>query len=150
MFKSTLCLMLSVALLISPAVFAETYYFVGGSNPPRFYTASNWATADGTVPASDPDVTAAGGNVFVFTNDEDVVFATGLDVSSHIVKRGAGTVKFNTSFMLYRSGATLTLEEGVFGHYTGNQSFSQASMIMLPQQVITEYSMDLLMANMYK
>lgn len=124
MFKSTLCLMLSVALLISPAVFAETYYFVGGSNPPRFYTASNWATADGTVPASDPDVTAAGGNVFVFTNDEDVVFATGLDVSSHIVKRGAGTVNFNYSYMLYRSGATLTLEEGVFAHYTGNQVFS--------------------------
>ena len=33
-------------LLVSPAALAETYYFVGGSNPPTFATASNWATAE--------------------------------------------------------------------------------------------------------
>ena len=105
------------------AVFAETYYFVGGDTPPRFYTASNWATESGETPASDPDVTAAGGNTFVFTNAQDITFKTGLDVSTHIVKRGAGTVKFDTSYM-FLGDSTLTLEEGVFDHHTSGQTLS--------------------------
>lgn len=108
---------------IVDAASAETYYFVGGVNPPTFATASNWATADGTVPTSNPSLTAAAGNVFVFTNNEDVVFNKFLQASTRIVKRGTGSVKFDVSWMNL-SGSTLALEEGEFGHYAGAQTFS--------------------------
>lgn len=113
----------TVVLFVSSAAFAETYYFVGGDTPPTFATASNWATESGERPASDPDITAAGGHTFVFTNAQDVTFAKGIKVSAHIVKRGGGAVKEEGSF-LFLEDSTLTLEGGDFGHWSGNQTLS--------------------------
>ena len=113
----------TVVLFVSSAAFAETYYFVGGSNPPTFATASNWARADGTKPTSNPSLTAAGGNVFVFTNTEDVVFDKSLSIATRIEKRGPGAVKFDGSW-LSLVGATLVLEEGDFGHWSAAQTFN--------------------------
>ncbi len=119
-------LALAFALSAVQAAHSETYYYVGGAAPASFAAAENWATEVGEVCLSDPDITAAGGNTFIFTNDATVAFSTAESIAAPIVKRGSGMVVFYGSGDLTLD-SRLVLEKGTFAHGYNSTGYTTVS-----------------------